>query len=723
MSVGLTRGVCVIGRTDFHTGIGTHTSAAIELFARSLPVSLYLSREDPATMGTRATLPSGRPVDITTDLNNFSVYFYADVLWNGASDYNYTVVPDTGFRIAYVAFDSDRLPPEWVSILNSRFDLVLFPSAHLEAVAIESGVTIAVGTMPIGLDIDKLIARRYVAPISTTTRFGTVSAFHERKGLDLLIDAFLREFEESDDVELVIHSNLAMGDTFARVQALVDATADDRIRLSHGNLSTDAKNALIESFDVYVNASSGEGYSIGPREALALGKPLVLTDLGAHADMAGLSGVFFVPAAGRAPARYPEIDNRVFGAQKVFTSSTLGHALREARNFALSPLAATTSAERKRRAAEFSLTRMEAKYRELVDPGAPIADRKSIDSPFTRIPLESRALASRAAGPHGGKIGRRKIVLPAHDAGFFSLFNVLATHLVWSMQETSPPMILPDWDAGRLIERSNGEKIVSYCYSQPADGNMWLSLFEPLYDLSADDMNNVDFLYGNSNLPDEHFNGRREPLLTYTNAFDLYQAPWFSRFRTQYSSIIRDRVRLVPEYQTQIDDLRERLSSKFTIAAHVKHPSHSIEQPGGIMAERHQYVTEVREALKRRGINESSDDWGVFVATDQQRVVQLFSDEFGDHVIHMDDVTRISLETDSEFDSLPAEERSKEGHQLQHLMAADSSAWSTRLAWEVWRDAEAMAASDVLIHAVSNVAAAVSYLGDVDMVYCDPEAR
>jgi len=714
------RGVCVIGRTDFETGIGTVTSAALELFSRFLPVSLFPSRDNPSLLG-RVTLPSGRPVRVTDEIAGFAAYFFTDVLWNGVSDYHYQNVPETGFRIAHIAYDSDRLPPEWVSILNSRFDLALFSSSHLEQVARESGVTIEVGSLPIGLDVEQLLARRFVPPSPHMTRFGSLSAFHDRKGLDILVDAFLREFGENENVELVLHSNLAMGDTLARVEALVAAAPHARVRISHGNLDAQAKNALLESFDIYVNASMGEGYSIGPREALALGKTLVLTDIGAHADLAGVDGVFHVNPSGRAPARYPEIDNRVFGKQAVFESKRLGATLREARTFVTSPAAEASSMARKRRAAEFSLTTLEAKYREVVDPGAPLAARRSVKSEFLRIPPAARALAKQVAGPHGGTIGRRKIVLPLHDGGFFSIFNVLASHLTWSMQESSPPMILPDWDVARLLARSQDGSLVSYCYSQPTDGNMWLSLFEPLYDLTAEDMNNVDFLYGGAKTPDAHFNERREPLLTYTNAFELYRAPWFSRFRKQYRSVIRDHVRLIPEYQLQVDELRERIGSRFTVAAHVKHPSHSIEQPGGVMAERHQYVTEVRDALRRRGISEESDDWAVFIATDQERVVRLFNDEFGDHVLQMDDVTRISLETDSLYDELSDDERSVEGHQLQHLMAADTSSWSTRLAWEVWRDAEAMAASDVLIHAVSNVATAVSYLGDVEMIYAEPE--
>jgi hypothetical protein len=110
------------------------------------------------------------------------------------------------------------------------------------------------------------------------------------------------------------------------------------------------------------------------------------------------------------------------------------------------------------------------------------------------------------------------------------------------------------------------------------------------------------------------------------------------------------------------------------------------------------------------------------VATDQERVVNEFREEFGDHVAVFNDVTRIDEETHREYDVLDAEEKVREGHQIQHLKAADQASWNVRLAWEVWRDAHVLASSDVLLHAVSNVATAVSYLGpQVQMRFTDPD--
>ena len=283
-------------------------------------------------------------------------------------------------------------------------------------------------------------------------------------------------------------------------------------------------------------------------------------------------------------------------------------------------------------------------------------------------------------------------------------------------------MVLPDWDAGRLIERFAPEPIVSYCYSKPGDGNLWLALFEPLYGLSDAEMDDPELLYDGARAISDIHNAHYEPLLTFTHAYDLYRAPWFARFRRQYHDVLAEHVRLRPAYQAEIDTMKAQLAERFTVSVHVKHPSHAIEQPGERIAGRDEYLAAVRQVLRGRGIDERSDEWGVFVATDQERVTASFREAFGEHVIAFDDVTRVDAATDEGFDQLSESERLAEGHQLQHLLAADQQRWSTRLAWEVWRDAEAMAASDVLLHAVSNVATAVSFLSPgVEMVYCAPD--
>ncbi len=701
------RGICVIGRSDFHTGIGTVTAAAAELLARRYHVTLCT----PRMPGEGAVLlPSGRYVPLTNRPEGFAAYVFTDVLWNGALDFNYLSVPDHGIRIAHMAYDSDRLPEEWVRILNERFELALFSSEYLVGVAEASGVTIPVGSLPIGLELEPLLATRYRRPLPQVTRFGAVSAFHARKNQDLLVEGFIRAFGNDPSVDLTIHSNLAFGDAYDRVQAMVASAAVTNIHLVHDDLSTAEKDRLIAGFDVYVNVSAGEGYSIGPREALALGKPLVLSRIPAHDELQGVAGVFPVEPIGYQPAAYPEIDNRIMGRQALLDADSVAAALVQAREFAVSPEAAATAGDRRRSAGRFSYTALAASYAAVVDPDSRIESADPVSEYFA-VPEAAAATARAAGGSHGSRLGGRKLVIPAHDGGFFSIFNTFMTHLVWGTIDGEYTMVLPDWRVDSLIERSKSDPIVSFCYGQPEDGNVWTSLFEPLYGLSREQLDDPDYLFEHADLPRLLHNERNEPNLTYTNAHKLYIDPDFIRFRRQYNGVLERHVRLLPHYRAEIDAyVADQVAGRFTIGVHVKHPSHAIEQAGGSMADRFEYVDRVRRELRTHGLSAASSDWAVFVATDQERVRNLFVEEFGEHVIGFDDVARSPEEKDLEFDQLPEEDRLRNGHQLQHQMAADRSNWSTRLAWEVWRDAEALAASDVVVHAVSNVATAVSYL-------------
>jgi Glycosyl transferases group 1 len=724
------RGICVLGRTDFHFGIGTLTFAACELLSRYFRVGLLSTRDRPRTAPSEqaeqyVTLPSGRDVPLVSSADGFAASLYVDVLWNGVHDRGHELLPDTGVRIAQIAYDSDELPPEWVELLNHKFDIAMFTSGHLEQVAHRSGVTIPTGTLPIALDLEGLLVRRYRAPLPGRLRFGSLSAFHDRKGLETLIEAFLSLYSFRPDVELVLHSNLAIGDPYDRISRLTNNSGASNIRISHGLLSTAEKNALLESFDIYVNCSAGEGYSVGPREALALGKPIVVTQLGAHADFDGVPGVFHFAPGGRMPARYPEIDNRVFGAQLYFDVPAISAGLAAAADFVRSSTCVQTVPARRRCAAKFGFTALAPEYRSLFDPdSAAVRPLPAPSAPSIRIDRAVSAITRRAAGRHGVRLRRdaARVVVPVHDAGFFSIFNKFITHLAWGLREDRVSLVVPDWNVIRLLPPGGGDRLTSYCYSRPEDGNLWLKLFEPLYDLTPEEMNDPGFLSEGAGPAWPDFNEVREPLLTYVHAYDLYRAPWFPRFRNHYGRVTRDYVRLRPELAAELKEtLAAQADGRFMISAHVKHPSHGLEQPGQRIAGGDRYISAVRAALTERGIREASDDWTLFVATDQDRVVARFADEFGPHVFCFKDVSRIEPEVDASFDALSPDEQLRIGHQLQHLKAAHSRHWSWRLAWEVWRDAELMAASDVLLHAVSNVATAVSYLGPrTRMIYIEP---
>ncbi len=718
--------ICVVGRCDFTTGLGAMTYAACELLSRAYPTCLRPTEERLREEDV-IVLPNGRPMPVCKDYGPIKLFLFCDVLWNGSADRNYLLVHDPAppgvLRIAWIVFDSDELPRVWVDILNNRFDLVLTTSPHLLETAARSGVTTPAGSLPIALDLAAALAKPAPRRAGGTIRFGSVAAFHPRKGIDVVTEAFLTEFGGRSDAELVLHSNLAFGDTFERISALVAEFGASNVTLTHEQLGTDEKDRLIRSFDVLVNCSRGEAYSVGPREALAAGCALVLSEVGGHRDLAGVPGVFTVAPTLSVPARYPEIDGMVFGRQHAVTAPAVAAALRQAHAFASSPAFAETLPARRAAAGRWSFDGLELAFATLLNEQLAQFRRPQAMLPQVVMPPAAREVVRRYLGPRAGRLTHNShMVQLAHDGGFFSIFNSFFSNMVWEQREGRCHVILPDWDVGRMLAVRGAVPMRSFCYGQPEDGNIWCHLFEPLFGYSDAELNDRRVLYHRAVQPRNRHNEWREPTITFTHAYRLYTSHSFWAWRRQYSAVLKDHVRLRPGLQAEIDSFsRRHLDGRFVIAAHVRHPSHTVEQPGAVIAREDVYLRRIEAELTRRGV--AADPWTVFLATDQDRVVDRFKAAFGDRVAYQSGVRRTRAAEDAAFERLSDVEKGREGHQLQHLVAANRAKWSVDMAREVIRDAWLMAQSNVLLHVVSNVSTAVAYINpDVEMLFCSPEA-
>ncbi len=356
-----------------------------------------------------------------------------------------------------------------------------------------------------------------------------------------------------------------------------------------------------------------------------------------------------------------------------------------------------------------------ARLAALIDPSVAAFRGVATDPALTRL---TEARLGRRADAVGGT---RRQVCAAHDGGFFSVFNTYMSHLVWQQREDRCHAVLPDWDVERFLGRLEAP-VRSFCYGQPGDGNLWSKLFEPLFGATEQEMNDPRYLYRHAELPTDRHNEAREPTMTYVRAYTLYRSPDFAAFRRQYHRIFAQHVRLRPAHQAEIDAFAAaHLTAPILIAAHVRHPSHTVEQPTGTIAGTDLYIEQVRAAVRQRGGDPAGPGWTVFVATDQERVLHRFRAAFGERAVFFPDARRTRADEDADFDALSPAEQNRDGHQLQHLVAADRAGWSWRMAWEVVRDAHVMARCHALLHVVSNVSTAVSYMNpEIDMVFCDP---
>ena len=709
--------ICVVGRCDFHTGIGYQTYAFAELFSRYYPTCIQPTEIELQSRDF-ITLPNGRDVPVWRGQAPRASIF-VDVFWNGAFDRKYLLAPECGLRLATLVWDSDVLPYEWVELFNNKYDMAVALSPHLVETAKRSGVTIPCMSLPLPLDIEAMLAKPFRAP-GKRKRIGSVAAFHPRKNTRLLVDAFIDAFKARDDVELFIHSNLAFPGVIEDVNKTLAENDVRNVTISTDNLSASAKDALIESFDIFTNLSRGEGYSIGPREALSLGKVLVLSRTGAHVDLAGSKGVFMVEPELALPARFPEIDNRVFGQQFSVTKAGAARGLLQAVDYLSSDDFTFDVHERRNRAAEFSFSRLSKATIGMVEPMLSSLAPNELPRDV-KITEQQKSIARTRVATVGGFQGERRRIVQMHDGGFFSIFNSYFSNLVWDLKEERCHATLPDWDVGRFLTRREGSPIQSFCYGKVSDGNIWTKLFEPVFGMTDTAMQSEEELYRDARPARSVFNEHREPLMTYIHAARLYGESWFPQMRREYHRAYTDHIRLKPEIQDEIDAFCDAEMAGHTIlGAHVRHPSHTVEQPGGVIAHADDYIRRLEALAERRGLSRHSDSWRIFLATDQERVIHRFQEHFGDRLVFWGNARRTSLEEDSIFDNLSEEAKKADGYQLQHIVASDRRGWSTDMAVEVIRDAYLMSRCHSLFHVVSNVSTAVSYLNpECDMIYCN----
>lgn len=113
-----------------------------------------------------------------------------------------------GMRLVIFFWEETAIPYETISFINENFDAVIVAASFVKKVLHDSGCEVPVVICPVGVDH---IITNEVAPITDIRpaagqrfRFLHVSSMFERKGPDVLLEAFAEAFSSADNVELYI---------------------------------------------------------------------------------------------------------------------------------------------------------------------------------------------------------------------------------------------------------------------------------------------------------------------------------------------------------------------------------------------------------------------------------------------------------------------------------------------------------------------------------------
>lgn len=264
----------IVGNVCFADGLGRQSIGIAECLHNVISIN-YLGGCK-SLKGLENVAPAVRSVFLKGDKTPGNVIFYETLI--PESDF-YKRLPKNRIRIAYSMTESTQISPQWAHALNTHFDVVAVPSQFLIDVFKQSGVVIPIYCLPLGVYLNPFFSSKKSA--KTVRRpfvFGSTECLVKRKNLGKLIQAFIEVFGNNPDVVLRLNGRNFWMSMFSDLKKMVEVSKVKNIELTEKTLGWDEYVSFMASLDCLVNISFGEGYSIIPREAMAMGIPCLLTN-------------------------------------------------------------------------------------------------------------------------------------------------------------------------------------------------------------------------------------------------------------------------------------------------------------------------------------------------------------------------------------------------------------------------------------------------------------
>ncbi len=206
--------------------------------------------------------------------------------------------------ILFQPWEWGAMPVHWRDGIAASVDELWVYTEYNRECCIRSGVAAdKVHVIPLGVDAARFrpAARPLDLPTDRAFRFLYVGGTIWRKGIDILLDTYVRSFGPDDDVALVIkdlgvksfYQSQTMERTIHELQARPDVA---EIVYLTDDIADDDMPGLYTACDALVAPSRGEGFGLPVVEAMACGRPVIVTGHGAALDHCTPDRAVLVPA-------------------------------------------------------------------------------------------------------------------------------------------------------------------------------------------------------------------------------------------------------------------------------------------------------------------------------------------------------------------------------------------------------------------------------------------
>jgi glycosyltransferase involved in cell wall biosynthesis len=302
-----------VGFVEPHGGIGKVAMTIHESLGEEISINFI-----PTGAQSKKLSPDIPPAVFAT-LNSKNkeagrVALLTDLIWSQGGNASASMPKNSIIKLAYTMLENTLIPKKWTEILNRQFDAAVVPDEYLVKVYSDSGINIPVFVLPIPMMLSSYFKRPlHSAQPSNPFVFGDASA---NKNPTLLVEAFAQAFGNDPAVHLVMRASTIFSKTRKSINRVVAQFGLTNVTIESGGLLETYIDRL-SSFDCFVNLSRGEGFSFIPREALALGIPVIITNNTASTTICNSGCVYALPSNDRGPANqhYKMLFNDTCGEQ------------------------------------------------------------------------------------------------------------------------------------------------------------------------------------------------------------------------------------------------------------------------------------------------------------------------------------------------------------------------------------------------------------------------
>jgi glycosyltransferase involved in cell wall biosynthesis len=204
------------------------------------------------------------------------------------------------------------VPNEWVKNVNKYLDLLLVPSTFCKEIFITSGVDKKkIKILPYGVNHGIFHPKVSPYPFKTKKYFKFISIClpHKRKGVDILLEAYVNAFKKIHDVCLIIKTNYNPKEFRRKPFDWEYGDIEELIRRykNHGDspeillINKKEPDEIIPSYykgaNCFVHCARAEGFGMSILEAFASFIPVIATGWGGHLDFCNEDNAFLIKYA------------------------------------------------------------------------------------------------------------------------------------------------------------------------------------------------------------------------------------------------------------------------------------------------------------------------------------------------------------------------------------------------------------------------------------------